>query len=93
MATVERATVSRPLPSAAARNRYGIGRGGPVTVSTTVSIVATRPPSGLICVTSTAPPLLASGPASLRPAPSSTYARLPSDAPSRDPLGVADSHP
>ena len=56
-----RATVSRPLPSARARNRYGIacGVGGPpgkgVIVSMIVSIVAICPPSGLMCVTSTAP--------------------------------------
>ena len=67
--------------------------GGDGIVSITVSIVAIWPPSGLIWATSTAPPLLGSGPASLRPARSSTTARLPTVAPIRDPLGVADSHP
>jgi hypothetical protein len=95
VAAVARATVSRPLPSAPARKRYGIwssGPGGGGWISPIDSIVATCLPSGRICVTSTGPPLCGSGPASRRPDPSSTCALFPYDTPSREPSAVADSH-
>ena len=101
VSTTARAEASRALPSAFMTNRYGMKPempglpGGLPTgaglISGSSSIVATCAPSGETSAMTAVPPR-ASGPATSRPRPSSTWVNVERTTARREPSADAESH-